>query len=143
MARQIRGCVRNCIPTTTGDNALGKDDVGMLVSLTADGSYAFGEPGVQKTPIADNPITYGVHLGWDEGAERSSVSTDGLVIVKKESNAVADDVGKRITTSTTKAGHAAIAAAGGFGLVVAIESTDSPNLLVDLSAPVTDTAATA
>ena len=138
MARQIPGCVRNCI-LATGANALAKTDKGLLVSVTDAGSYDFGEPAVQKTPTADGPLTYGVMYNYDDGAERAAISTDGLMVVKKDENAIAADVGKRITPSTTKAGHAAIADAGGFGLVVAIEGTDSPNLFVDLSVPATDT----
>ena len=138
MARQIFGCVRNCI-LATGDNALAKTDKGLLVTPASGGSFDYGEPAVQKTPIADAPLTYGVMCGYDDGADRAAISTDGLVVVKKDGNAAAEDVGKRITPSTTKAGHASIADAGGLGLVVAIRGTDSPDLLVDLSVPATDT----
>ena len=138
MARQIYGCVRNCI-LATGDNALAKTDKGLLVSVTDAGSYDYGEPAVQKTPITESPLAYGVMLGYDDGAKKAAISTDGLVIVKKDANAVATDVGKRISPSTTIAGHATVPDAGGFGLIVAIENTNSPNLLVDLSVPATDT----
>ena len=135
MARQSYGCVRNCIPEMTGDTALTQADRGVLVSLTSDGFYEYGEPGVEKTPISGDPTIYGVEINFDEGAGKCSVSLDGLVIVKKEANAVETDAGKGITPSTTIAGHAAVADTGGFYQIVAIESTESPNLLVDLSAP--------
>ena len=133
MARTIKGCVRNCLASETGDTALAKTDKNLLVSLAAGGSYDYGEPMVEKSPITGDPTPYGVHLGYDDGAEKSSVSVDGLVVVVKDANAVAADVGKGIKPSTTKAGHATVVDDGGWYQVVAIESTDSPNLLVDLA----------
>ena len=138
MARQRFDCVRNCIPAGTGDVAVGPGSKRKVVKVVAGGSYDYGEPAVALvSAITDIPL--GVVYDYDEGSKKAGVCTKGLIVVEKSVNALTTDVGKQVTASATVKGTVDIATIGGFGVVIAIESTSSKNLLVEISCPALDT----